>query len=558
MRYFIRGHEVSIRFDPVEVARREPRLASLRQRLIERAAGDERRVDDYLTERLGRAIARFADGYLIEQSGRIDRIVELRGQLGEIYDRVIAGETPGSEAARTADRLFGELSTEMRELRDPRTALAERAQFDLPGIPSTGEPRIAATRAAATALGRRIDDVARLPADRQAAVHQVANLDSALVRRIIGSETESRLISGLGDLDTVLRGTGMDAANRRTVLADLRELNRLNWNERVVDPASPAGRARVTQLLDAIEDPGAHGPDPFTLPAGADPASMPAPSSMEGAVEGRVGDLGRREAAARGRGSTGYAADLAREARRLRAWIAAQGGAPAVARALRAAIEADPDLQARLLRDGGVSFLQRLWLDYNAEPRESTFGGYVRNRAGEFRGQLGETAVGFSRGARYTFLKAPDDMVTQRGTDLVAVDRNNNNECLVIDNKAFSSRVVESVSALVRNIVRNLRDDVEAFRRDSAGRTDLPPELTDAVGRLERAANEIENDPLVRTARDPATGEFDPNQIAAGDIQVRIDAILRKHNIRRVVTGEGGAVDSVSADLRAIGIDISR
>ncbi len=558
MRIFVRGREVSVRFDPVEVARREPKLARLRQRLSERADGDEQRVDAYLTERLGSAVARFADGYIVEQHGRIDRIVELRSRLGEVYDRVIAGETPGPEAARTASALFSDLAAELRQLRDPRAALAEHPGLELAGAP----PPTAPSPEVARALASQLDHVSRLPAGRAAAVHRASSLDPSLVGRIVGAETSTELARRLGDLNRLLKQSGMDRATRRRVLDDLRELNRLAWNERIVEPGSPAGRLRVTQLLDEIEDPTRHAPDPFTLDSGVDPATVPALSSMEQAVEIRVGDLGKRAQAARNRNSTRYAADLVREARRFRDWVAAQGGAAAVARALRAAIEADPDLQARLLRDGGISFLQRMWLDYNSEPRKSSFGDYVRNRTGQFRGQLGETAVGFTRGERFTFLKAPDDMVTQRGTDLVAVDRSTN-EVLIIDNKAFSTSRVESVSALVRNFVRNIRDDVDAFRKDYAGATDLPPELTDAVARLERAADAIENDPIVQRARVPDSGNastptFDPNRVAQNDIQVRIDEILVKNGIRRVVTGEGGVVTAVSDDLRNIGINVSR
>lgn len=310
---------------------------------------------------------------------------------------------------------------------------------------------------------------------------------------------------------------------------------------------TPAERTRLTGLLDAIEDPAGHHPDPFTLPSGADPAASRARSTMEQAIEGRIGDIARREAEARGRGNTAYADRLNREARHLRESIDAQGGSRAFARELRAAIEADPALQTRLLEGGGVSFYQRLWVEYRARKRSSTFGEYVRGRqARELRGLSGELDVAFARSDKYTFLKTPDAWVTRKGTDLIAVDRSRNNLCLLIDNKSIAGPVVESVTSLTRNFARNLRDDIAALKRDVAGQSDLPPEIPDAIARLEKAAGEIE--------REAAAGRLDPKQSSPEAVQQQIDAILDRNRIRRVVTGEGGLASEVAGDLKEIGV----
>ena len=551
MRIPTRATPVRVRFVPSEFARVSERFRVFREELLQRSGNDVRRVDEYLSRRLGSALAHFAESYLAEASSRIDRIVELRGQLAELYDSAISGRTPGREAAQNAERIFQRLAAEMRELESVRAAAEKGKHFELPPEP-TGASHAQVTRQRLNrAFGAREADVAGLGAERRALLERVANLEPDLVGRVVRAEAQTSFNRSLTSLERTLQRHGMDPSDIRQALADLRELNQAHQSQSALHPASGAGRARVTELLNQLEDPTRHQADPFVTdgaPAG------PARSSMEQAIEGRVGDIDAREAAARGRGSNDYANFLRSRAQALRAWVAARGGAREVARELRRAIEADPRLQKRLLESGGISYLQRMWVEYQMSGRRGSFHDYMENRSNQFWGQFGETAVGFARGEHFTFLKAPDDWVTQRGTDLVAIDRSHGNEVLIIDNKAYSSAVLESVTSLTRNIVRNLKDDVANFKRQFADRQP-GSDIDVAIGRLEKAANEIEADPLVKAAWDPARQRYDPNIIEQPHVQQRINAILKANNVRRVVTGEGGILNAVSSDLKNLGID---
>jgi hypothetical protein len=163
---------------------------------------------------------------------------------------------------------------------------------------------------------------------------------------------------------------------------------------------------------------------------------------------------------------------------------------------------------------------------------------------GQFVGQFGEFEVAFRISNDWILIKVPDDMVTIPGTDLIAISRRGG-PVRFIDNKAFATSEVEAVDALTRNFTRNAAADLEQLGR-IAGDTNLPTHLRLAQNRIARANAAIQQR-ITGLTRD---------QIAAPNVQRDIANILQQENIERVVTNAGGQVTDISADLRAMGIDL--
>jgi hypothetical protein len=208
---------------------------------------------------------------------------------------------------------------------------------------------------------------------------------------------------------------------------------------------------------------------------------------------------------------------------------------------LRSTVHADPRLLPFV---NNPQMLQDLFGAFNREPRNYPFFGYVQILQRHVRGKLGEFEASFRLGDDFHVLKGPEGSVTTAGTDLVVVNVKTG-EVHLIDNKAFTTREqVDAVSALTRNLPKNLADDIAAFQARIGGRPEVPITVQAALKKLEDAQAELASLGITNAAK--AT----PAQ------QPIIAAVLAKHGIRREVTGAAGVVDSVSAALQAIGIEL--
>lgn len=518
-RFRIRGRTITIDIDPERVSRRHRKLQNLREQLIEQSGGDVARVDRFLAQRITDGMERFSNAYLIDVSGRIDRIARVRDEMADVFDSVLRGEQVRGDAVQRIERMFRDLEAELGGLKSPSEYLAGLESIELPPAAAShraATPDVIRATVAGEALGRQVSDLRSLETSAQQALLRAADLAPDSVRRATLAENSSSLDSSLVDLGDTLRRAGTSDADIARVETGLRELNE---RRRAAAATSPEAQARTAQALRTIAEPA-----PLNRAAGQ-----------------RIDEIRVREQRARARGNIRYADALRRLRFRLDGWTRA--GATQLSARLRDEVDASTYL-SNLAAGGGIDMLRRLWVDYDSRRavlRAPDFETYVRRRMSLFRGQRGETEVAF-RGDRFSFLKPPDEFVTLRGTDLVAIDQVTG-EILLIDNKAFSESMVTEVSALTRNIVRNLRDDVSTFHRDFGNRPDVPIELSAGAARLERALRDI--DAFLSTTTDP---------IESDSVQIEIGRILATHNVRRVVTGAGGDVQRVSADLQKVGV----
>jgi hypothetical protein len=106
----------------------------------------------------------------------------------------------------------------------------------------------------------------------------------------------------------------------------------------------------------------------------------------------------------------------------------------------------------------------------------------------------------------FNLLKAPDAFVTRKGLDLVAL-RRGDRVLAILDNKSFTSKVLEDVSALTRNLVNNLRTDAAEFRKLSSALVKPQREYEDMAARMAKAADDIE--PMLQRASGGALSPAD-------------------------------------------------
>lgn len=210
---------------------------------------------------------------------------------------------------------------------------------------------------------------------------------------------------------------------------------------------------------------------------------------------------------------------------------------------LRAAMEAMPaDVFERTYPP---ETLAELWKMFRARERGYPFQRYLWYLRRWVRGLAGEFAAAFAFGREVVFLKGPGWDVTVRGTDAVAVDIVSGRTYL-IDNKAYLAETVQEVSALTRNLPRNLLEDAAAFEGTIAPHEDVPPAVHDAIGRIRRAAERIRNEVTHPPGVDPES-----INLSAEHHQNRIGEILAQEGIERVVTNSGG-------NLRRLGFRLDR
>jgi hypothetical protein len=232
---------------------------------------------------------------------------------------------------------------------------------------------------------------------------------------------------------------------------------------------------------------------------------------------------------------------------------------PKVAAQAREALEPEIDKLPAQLRKAvrGSKVLQDL-LRANPEQLNSLWGKYIGKTPKRLygfalyvwfnmlhvKGHLGEYSAAFDLGNVLIFLKGPKEDVTTPGTDLVAIDPATG-EVLLIDNKAVKAKLLSKVTALMRNIAKNLADDVAEFQRGAAGK-EMAPAVEAVLRRLERASRKIS---------DLAAGKS-KEALESAEMQAEIAEILKEHGVRRVVTNAGGKLDALSSKLDAAGIEL--
>jgi hypothetical protein len=182
--------------------------------------------------------------------------------------------------------------------------------------------------------------------------------------------------------------------------------------------------------------------------------------------------------------------------------------------------------------------------------RSKTFAEYLaRVRRGE-RGGAGENTLAFARGPNETMLKAPKGNPFAPGSDMLTY-RKDVDRIRYYDNKAYGKGAkVDAVSALERNLLTNMKNDIADLARDAkAGSTPsvvvktVLPRMRAALADLNAYASKLNSDPKIRA-----------RQLDSAKHQKAMNAILAKHGIDRVVTTEAGAPDvSITSDLSGKG-----
>lgn len=275
---------------------------------------------------------------------------------------------------------------------------------------------------------------------------------------------------------------------------------------------------------------------------------MASPSLLRSEGNLLLTELRRRRDLARAAGQTSRVTALDRRIARTQQWLNGPATLQTELDELSATVGRSTQLTDLVATLGAQPTLRRLWIQYRllqaGRGTALTFEEYVTILGRHFRGNFGEFEVAFRLGRTHILLKAPDGLVTLPGTDLVAIPRTGG-DLLLIDNKALAAAQVDEVSALTRNLPRNIGMDLNEFSR-LANDADVPVHMQLAINRLTRAQTQLQ----------PILQGLTREQIAAPAVQAQIDAVLRANRIQRVVTNAGGNVQGLSADLQAIGLDL--
>lgn len=363
--------------------------------------------------------------------------------------------------------------------------------------------------------GKSLDELTE--AERRAAL-LAADLAPEATRRAVAAEIEGALPRALDELDAALYNAGMSQADVDATGAVIKKLNDQHLALRNRDDLI-TGLARVAEVGD--------------------------PRALSGKVDEYLQELAKLHKRFLDAGDTGLARAVERRMQRLRDIRSGKLG-DASLEAFEDAVRTST-LLWRHTSLGNADILRRLWLQYwsRATRPRVDFEEYVSIISRHFRGNYGEWEVAFRLGESHIFLKAPDRLVTLPGTDLVAIARGGD-EVLLIDNKAFLGLPeIDNVNALTRNLPKNLSMDLTELGK-LAGRQDLPTEFSKAMGKLQRARDDIAS----------KLGTLTREQLEDPKVQAQIDAILKEHGVRRVVTNAGGVVQGISAELRAIGLEL--
>jgi hypothetical protein len=230
-------------------------------------------------------------------------------------------------------------------------------------------------------------------------------------------------------------------------------------------------------------------------------------------------------------------------------------------RDLQAYLRKSPILRALL--SSSPEQLRTYWRDYKSKFRIIRFGLYTWYRMHHVRGAIGEWTAAFDLGRSgvIIFLKGPKAEVTTGGTDLLAIDRNTG-QVYAIDNKAtLRTRVLERVSALMRNFPQNLAADIAELRAALSDRSE--PAIESVLRRMDSAERRIRNlvdqlgpDSPTRKRQLDANVEITLPSGERKRVQAEITDILQEHGISRLITNSGGVLERVTQALGDAGIEL--
>jgi hypothetical protein len=126
------------KFDAARLSESHPRLKELRSRMLEKAGGNERLVDNELGLRFFDALHKFGDGYVREMSGLLERIFKTRDDLTNLYDSAAKGNEVTADAVKAK---FDQLADDMAKLKAPDKALDEKPTVELPPKDGPAAPK---------------------------------------------------------------------------------------------------------------------------------------------------------------------------------------------------------------------------------------------------------------------------------------------------------------------------------------------------------------------------------------------------------------------------------
>jgi hypothetical protein len=229
-------------------------------------------------------------------------------------------------------------------------------------------------------------------------------------------------------------------------------------------------------------------------------------------------------------------------------------------RGLQAALRKSPVLR-ELFRNNPEQ-LRTYWRGYTSKPRLIRFGLYTWFRMHHVRGAIGEWTAAFDLGKSgvLIFLKGPKAEVTTGGTDLVAVDRNTG-QVYAIDNKAtLRTRVLDRVSALMRNFPQNLAQDIAELRaiadRSEPAVESILRRMESAERRIKAVVDLLGPDTETRKRLLDRNAEVTLPSGERKPVQQEITDILQEHGITRLITNSGGVLERLSQALEDAGIEL--
>jgi hypothetical protein len=169
---------------------------------------------------------------------------------------------------------------------------------------------------------------------------------------------------------------------------------------------------------------------------------------------------------------------------------------------------------------------------------QANFAEYLATRMSHFRGNFGEWELAFDLSKQgHVILKCGDEFVSRTGTDLVTMLRENGRwRMLIFDNKALRDSTVSEVTAMMDNLLKNLKDDQLKFAA-IAKRADAPIEFAEASKRLESVTGQIE------TILTKYGGKM------TKEAQAEIAQALAIQDVQLVVSNAGGQVKGISKPL---------
>lgn len=503
---------------------------------------------------LGAAILLPAAARLVGTGGRLmraSRIIQtyrLTGREAEALYRAAMPIRPGSPGAELLRRLSSDIRSgrsvhdrntigEARELlkqmgmMDRRTAHALNisSRGPMQGAELSSEERT--TRLIFEAFGGETAAYRSLNPEARQAIRAGVAIDHTFFRRAIRAETQEGLIRYSREVAEQMRLRNIPESQIQRFQETVAELNS-SWRSSLASQLVPRVRERIVDLgrTEALRDQGEVMIGEFRRRARLyeDRATSAATAAK------------RQQARARVRA-------IEREIEDIQNWLAPANSVNWRLNVLQQEVAHSQYLRS-LVAEGGSPMLQRIWIQHQIRGIRSSLERYTSIMQRHYRGNFGEYEVAFRIADDYIILKPPDEFVTRAGIDLIAIPRGGRGRVAVIDNKALAKRIERSVSALIRNLPRNLAAGIDEFSELMARDPHLPSEFSEAMQRLTVANSEIQQ--LVQGMSREAIGR-------STIVQRQIRQILDRYGIERVVTNAGGQVDELTPTLRGFGIDLA-